>query len=63
MLIGPLGGFIGKAKLKKIAERGIENGLYGVKALLEGTGSIPVYNIKYVEGNSKRKRTLELLSF
>jgi hypothetical protein len=26
-----------------VAERGIENGLYRVKALLEGTGSIPVY--------------------
>jgi uncharacterized protein YndB with AHSA1/START domain len=25
------------------AERGIENGLYRVKSLLEGTGSIPVY--------------------
>ena len=32
-----------KVKLKKVAERGIENGLYRVKALLEGTGSIPVY--------------------
>ncbi len=63
MSMGPLGGFFGKVKLKKFAERGIKNGLYGVKALLEGTGSIPVYNIKYVEGNSKRKRTLELLSF
>ena len=41
--MGPLGGFIDKIKLKKIAERGIENGLYRVKALLEGTGSIPVY--------------------
>ena len=30
-------------RLKKVAERGIENGLYRVKALLEGTGSIPVY--------------------
>jgi predicted CopG family antitoxin len=29
--------------LKKVAERGMENGLYRVKALLEGTGSIPVY--------------------
>src|SRR5919107_948823 len=43
MPMGPLGGFIDKIKLKKIAERGIENGLYRVKALLEGTGSIPVY--------------------
>jgi ligand-binding SRPBCC domain-containing protein len=43
MPMGPLGGFIDKMKLKKIAERGIENGLYRVKALLEGTGSIPVY--------------------
>ena len=43
MPMGPLGGFIDKVKLKKIAERGIENGLYRVKALLEGTGSIPVY--------------------
>ena len=41
MPMGPLGGFIDKIKLKKIAER--ENGLYRVKALLEGTGSIPVY--------------------
>jgi hypothetical protein len=32
-----------KVKLKKVAARGIENGLYRVKALLEGTGSIPVY--------------------
>ncbi|MGH9981819.1 MAG: SRPBCC family protein, partial [Nitrososphaeraceae archaeon] len=43
MPMGPLGSFIDKVKLKKIAERGIENGLYRVKALLEGTGSIPVY--------------------
>lgn len=43
MPMGPLGGFIDKLKLKKIAERGMENGLYRVKALLEGTGSIPVY--------------------
>ena len=43
MPMGPLGGLIDKIKLKKIAERGMENGLYRVKALLEGTGSIPVY--------------------
>ena len=43
MPMGPLGGFIDKIKLKKIAERGIENGLYRVKALLEDTSSIPVY--------------------
>jgi uncharacterized membrane protein len=43
MPMGPLGGFIDRIKLKKIAERGMENGLYRVKALLEGTGSIPVY--------------------
>ena len=43
MPMGPLGGFIDKIKLKKIAERGMENGLYRVKALFEGTGSIPVY--------------------
>ena len=43
MPMGPLGGFIDEIKLKKIAERGMENGLYRVKALLEGTGSIPVY--------------------
>ena len=43
MPLGPLGGLMDKVKLKKIAERGIENGLYRVKALLEGTGSIPVY--------------------
>ncbi|MDQ4073210.1 MAG: SRPBCC family protein, partial [Thermoproteota archaeon] len=43
MPLGPLGGFMDKIKLRNIAERGIENGLYRVKALLEGTGSIPVY--------------------
>jgi uncharacterized membrane protein len=43
MPMGPLGGLMDKIKLKNIAERGIENGLYRVKALLEGTGSIPVY--------------------
>jgi len=43
MPMGPLGGLMDKVKLKKIAERGMENGLYRVKALLEGTGSIPVY--------------------
>lgn len=43
MPMGPLGGLIDKIKLRKTAERGIENGLYRVKALLEGTGSIPVY--------------------
>ncbi len=43
MPMGPLGSFIDKVKLKKIAERGMENGLLRVKALLEGTGSIPVY--------------------
>jgi ligand-binding SRPBCC domain-containing protein len=43
MPFGLLGGIIDKVKLKKIAERGMENGLYRVKALLEGTGSIPVY--------------------
>jgi ligand-binding SRPBCC domain-containing protein len=43
MPMGPLGGLLDKFKLKKIAERGMENGLYRVKALLEGTGSIPVY--------------------
>src|ERR671927_359113 len=43
MPMGPLGGLMDKLKLKNIAERGVENGLYRVKALLEGTGSIPVY--------------------
>jgi uncharacterized membrane protein len=43
MPMGPLGGLMDKVKLKKIAERGMENGLYRVRALLEGTGSIPVY--------------------
>jgi ligand-binding SRPBCC domain-containing protein len=43
MPMGPLGGLIDRIKLKKTAERGMENGLYRVKALLEGTGSIPVY--------------------
>ena len=43
MPMGPLGSFMDKVKLKKIAERGMENGLLRVKALLEGTGSIPVY--------------------
>jgi ligand-binding SRPBCC domain-containing protein len=43
MPMGPLGGLMDKVKLKKVAERGIENGLYRVKSLLEGTGSIPVY--------------------
>jgi uncharacterized membrane protein len=43
MPMGPIGGLMNRVKLKKIAERGVENGLYRVKALLEGTGSIPVY--------------------
>ena len=43
MPMGPLGSFMDKVKLKKIAERGMENSLLRVKALLEGTGSIPVY--------------------
>ena len=43
MPMGPLGGLMDRVKLKKIAARGVENGLYRVKALLEGTGSIPVY--------------------
>jgi uncharacterized membrane protein len=43
MPMGLLGSFMDKVKLKKTAERGMENGLYRVKALLEGTGSIPVY--------------------
>jgi uncharacterized membrane protein/predicted CopG family antitoxin len=43
MPLGFLGGLIDKVKLKKVAEKGMENGLYRVKALLEGTGSIPVY--------------------
>jgi uncharacterized membrane protein len=43
MPMGPLGGLMNKIKIKNIADRGIENGLYRVKALLEGTGSIPVY--------------------
>lgn len=43
MPFGPFGSFMDKVKLKKAAERGIENGLYRVKSLLEGTGSIPVY--------------------
>ena len=43
MPMGPLGGFMDRVRLKKVAERGIENGLYRVKSLLEGTGSIPVY--------------------
>lgn len=34
MPMGPLGGFIDKIKLKKIAERGMENGLYRVQAIL-----------------------------
>jgi uncharacterized membrane protein len=42
MPFGPFGSLMDK-KLKKSAEKGIENGLYRVKALLEGTGSIPVY--------------------
>lgn len=43
MPMGPLGGLLDKVKLKGIAERGMETGLYRVKALLEGNGSIPVY--------------------
>ena len=43
MPMGPFGELMNKVKIKKIAERGMENGLYRVKALLEGTGSIPVY--------------------
>ncbi len=43
MPFGPFGSLMDKVKLKKTAEKGIENGLYRVKALLEGTGSIPVY--------------------
>ena len=43
MPFGPLGSLMDKVKLRKSAERGIENGLYRVKGLLEGTGSIPVY--------------------
>jgi len=35
MSMGPLGGFICKVKLKKFAERGIENGLYGFKSYLK----------------------------
>ena len=35
MSIGSLGGFICKIKLKKIAERGIENGLCGFKSYLK----------------------------
>ncbi|MEM0446083.1 MAG: SRPBCC family protein [Candidatus Nitrosocaldus sp.] len=38
-----IGSIMDKVKIEKEAERGIENGLYRVKALLEGTGSIPVY--------------------
>ncbi|MCS7141252.1 MAG: SRPBCC family protein [Candidatus Nitrosocaldus sp.] len=38
-----IGSIMDKVKVEKEAERGIENGLYRVKALLEGTGSIPVY--------------------
>ncbi len=38
-----IGSIMDKIKIEKEAERGIENGLYKVKALLEGTGSIPVY--------------------
>jgi uncharacterized membrane protein len=43
MPLGPLGGLMNRVKIKNIAEKGMENGLYRVKALLEGTGSIPVY--------------------
>ena len=43
MPMGPLGRLMNRVKIKNIADRGIENGLYRVKALLEGTGSIPVY--------------------
>ncbi|MFQ5970621.1 MAG: SRPBCC family protein [Nitrososphaerales archaeon] len=43
MPFGPFGSLMDKVKLKKSAARGIENGLYRVKGLLEGTGSIPVY--------------------
>lgn len=43
MPFGLLGSLMDKVKLRKTAERGVENGLYRVKALLEGTGSIPVY--------------------
>jgi uncharacterized membrane protein len=43
MPMGPLGGLMNRIKIKNTADRGIENGLYRVKALLEGTGSIPVY--------------------
>ena len=43
MPLGPLGGLMNRIKIKNIAEKGMENGLYRVKALLEGTGSIPVY--------------------
>jgi uncharacterized membrane protein len=43
MPMGPLGGLMNRIKIRNTADRGIENGLYRVKALLEGTGSIPVY--------------------
>lgn len=43
MPFGFFGSLMDKVKLRKSADRGIENGLYRVKALLEGTGSIPVY--------------------
>ena len=43
MPMGPLGELMNKVKIKRIADKGMENGLYRVKALLEGTGSIPVY--------------------
>ena len=43
MPMGPLGELMNKVKIKRIADKGMENGLYRVKALLEGTGYIPVY--------------------
>jgi hypothetical protein len=43
MPLGQVGGLMNRINIKNIAEKGMENGLYRVKALLEGTGSIPVY--------------------
>ncbi len=57
-----LGGFIDKVKLKKVAERGIENGLYRVKALLgRNRFYSSLYHIGSIQTNSQRKGKIPLL--
>ena len=48
MPFGPLGSILDKAKFAKSAARGMETALFKVRGLLEGNGSVPIYQVLHL---------------